>query len=137
MWNVDTQWAPEKAEMVACLRRGFRNNWHVQAAPNNLGDPSDRHALVADPVIPGSRGTPLKHQPVEMRSIQPVHRRPAVLPITHIRRNTPLPRDSDDPWNEALIAVTMNRRRKPYHGHTHAPRRHRSRGLFRCHSRMR
>jgi hypothetical protein len=73
--------------MAGCLLRRLGDDGHVQAPADYLSDVSHRHALVGDPVISGSRSTLLKHEPVEVCSIEPVHRGPAVEPLTHIRRN--------------------------------------------------
>jgi len=55
--------------MVGCLLGGPGDDRHVQASADDVSDVSDGHALVGDPVKPGSRGTLLKRQPVEMGSI--------------------------------------------------------------------
>ena len=48
---------------------------------DNFGDLSEGHAFFSDTVIPGPCETLLRHEPVEMRSIEPVHRGPAVEPF--------------------------------------------------------
>lgn len=90
--------------MVGCLRGGLGDDRQVQAPANYFSDVSNRHDLVGDPVIPGSRGTLLRRQPEEVGSIEPVHRGPAVEPVTHIRRNALLACDADNNGNEAVIA---------------------------------
>jgi hypothetical protein len=80
-----------RLEARQSIAGGLADDGHVQAAADHAGDVAERHALVGDPVIPGSCGTLLKHEPVEMSSIEPVHRGPAVKP------------------------VAMDRWRKPYH----------------------
>src|SRR5271170_3602844 len=53
--TVHTRKVPEKAKMVGRLREGLGDDRHLQAASDDLGDISKRHALFADRVIPGSR----------------------------------------------------------------------------------
>ncbi len=93
-------------------------------------DIAERHALVGDRVIPGSRRALLDRQPVETGRIEPVHRGPAIQPVTHIRRNTLLTRDLDEARNEGVIAVAMYLR-KPHHRHAHTTRRQRGGRRFR------
>jgi len=100
--------------MVGCLLGGLGDDRHVQVPADYIGDFSNRHALVGDPVKPGSRGTLLKRQPEEMGSIEPVHRGPAVEPITHIGRNALFTCDADESRDEAVIAVAMYRRRQAH-----------------------
>ena len=50
----------------------------------------------AVPVIPGSCGAHLKHEPVEMSRIEPMHRRPEVELVAQICRNALFPRDADE-----------------------------------------
>ena len=45
-----------------CLLVGLGDDRHVQAPADYASDVSNRHALVADPVIPGSRRTLLEDQ---------------------------------------------------------------------------
>src|SRR5205807_6441295 len=78
-----------------------------------------------------------EHEPVEMGSIEPVHRGPAVEPVTHIRRNALFTRDLDETRNEAVITVAMDRWGEAHHRHAHATRRHRSCCLFRSYARNR
>src|SRR5882762_8807529 len=123
--------------MVGCPLWGLGNHLHVQSPADYAGDFSNWHALIADRVIFGSSGTLLNRQPEEMGGVESMHRGPAVEPVTHIRRNALLPRDADDCRNEAVVAVTVDSGRKPYHRHTDATRRHRSSCLFGGYARMR
>ena len=77
--------------MAGRLLRGLGDDRHVQAAADDLGDLSERHALVGDRVIPGPRRALLQRQPEETGRIEPVHRGPAVEPVAHVRRNALLP----------------------------------------------
>ena len=74
--------------MVGCLLGGLGDDRHLQAAADCVSDVSKRHALFGDRVIPGSRSSLLKRQPVEVGSIEQVHRGPAVEPVADIRRDT-------------------------------------------------
>src|SRR5260370_22034894 len=89
---VDTNEVREPAKMVGRLLGGSGDDRHVQASADHAGDVPERHALVGDPVIFGSRGTLLQHESVEMGSIEPVHRGPAVEPVPHVRPNAFLTR---------------------------------------------
>jgi hypothetical protein len=87
--------------------------------------------LFGDLLHLGSCGTLLKHEPVEMSSIELVHRGPAVEPVAHIRRNALLTRETDEARNEAVITVAMDRRRQAHRRCAHATRRQRKRRIFR------
>jgi hypothetical protein len=97
------------AKVVDCFLGGLGDDRQVQAPADHASDVSERHTLFGDPLIPGSCGTLLQHEPVEMSSIEPVDRGPAVEPVAHIRRNAPLPRATDQERNEAVIPVAMDR----------------------------
>ncbi|MDB6045180.1 MAG: hypothetical protein JWM63_3731 [Gammaproteobacteria bacterium] len=64
----------EPTKVVRCFLGGLADDRHVQAAADHASDVSERHTLVGDPVIPGSCGTLLEYEPVEMGSIEAVHR---------------------------------------------------------------
>jgi hypothetical protein len=40
-----------------------------------------------------------------MSGVEPAHRGPAVEPVAHIRRDTLLTRETDEGWNETVVAV--------------------------------
>ena len=73
----------EPPEVVRCFLGGLTDDRHVQTAADHARDVSERHALFADPVIDSCR-TFLKHEPVEMSSIEAVHGRPAIEPVAHM-----------------------------------------------------
>ena len=73
------------AKVVGCLIVGLADDRQVQAAADHATNISERNALVGDPVIPGSCGTPLKRQPKEMGSIKLVHSGSAIESIADIR----------------------------------------------------
>ena len=117
--------------MLGCLLRRFANDRHIQVPADYISDVSERHALFGDAMIPGSRGTLLKHEPVKMSSIEPMHRGPAVEPIAYLDRNALLTCNADENRNEAMITIAMDRWRKAHHRHAHTTRCHRKSGLFR------
>src|SRR5580704_7304497 len=82
--TVHTRKVPEKAKMVGCLLGGFRDDRHLEAAPDGLGDVAKRHALFGDGVIPGSRRGLLKRLPVEAGNVEHVRGGPAVEPVADI-----------------------------------------------------
>ena len=114
------------AKMIGCRLRRFGDDRHLQAAADDLGNVSERHALFGDPVIAGIGGAVFKRKPVEMSRIEPVHRRPTVEPVAHIGRNALLTRDGDKDRNEAVIAVAVYGWRKAHHQRVHSTGRHRS-----------
>jgi hypothetical protein len=57
-----------------------------------------------------------------MSSVQPVHRGPAVEPVTLIRRNALRTRDADESRHEAVVAVAMYRRRQAHRRCAHSLR---------------
>jgi hypothetical protein len=83
----------EPADMIGCLLRGPGDDWHVQAMADHHSGISGQYVLVGDRLIPGACGPVLKHEPVEMGSIEPVHGGPTVEPVDCIRRNAPFTRD--------------------------------------------
>src|SRR5258708_35609238 len=98
--------------MTGCLFERFRDDRHVQASADDVRDLSGRHTLVGDPVKPRSRRSFLERQPEEMGGIEPVHRGPAVEPVTGIRGNALFTRDADQRRHEAVIAAAMHRCRE-------------------------
>src|SRR5580692_149624 len=66
-----------------------------------------------------------------MRGVEPMHSRPAVEPVAHIRRNTLLPCDADKSWNEAVITLAVDRWGKAQHRRTDSACRQRKRRLLR------
>jgi hypothetical protein len=63
---------------------------------------------------------PLQCQPVKPGGIQPVHCRPTILPLTHIRGKAPFARDADETRNEAVMLTIAVYLRKPHHEHAHS-----------------
>jgi hypothetical protein len=57
----------------------------IQAATDGVRNISKRHSLFGNAVIPGARRTLLKRQSEEIRSIEPVHRGPAVESVADKR----------------------------------------------------
>ena len=127
----------EPAKMIGCGLRRFGDDRHVEAAPDDLGNVSERHAFFGDAVIAGIGGAIFKREPIKMSRIEPVHRRPTVEPVAHTGRNALLTRDGDKDRNEAVIAVAVNGWRQADHRRAYSAGRHRSRSFFRSCARMR
>src|SRR5882757_9466382 len=121
---------PEPAKVAGCFLARLADDRHIQAAADHAGDVSQRNPLFGERVIAVSRGTFLKHEPVEPRGIEPMHRGPAVEPLAHIGRYALFTRDPDQVRDEGVIAVAMDRWRKTDHRHAYATRRHRGCRLF-------
>src|ERR1700722_10440317 len=82
---------------------------------DELSDLSSRYALVNHTVVPCSDGTFLEHESVEMSSIQPVHRGPAVEPVAYKCGNALFTCDANQAWNKTVITVAVDRWGKPQH----------------------
>jgi hypothetical protein len=111
---------PSQPKWSAASSGGLGDDRHIQVAADDVSDVSKRHALFGDPVIPGSRRTLLKRQPEEMRSIESVHRGPAVEPVADKRRDTLLASQSDHVGDEALLHSVVDRWRQAHHRRAHA-----------------
>src|SRR5258708_38842234 len=98
--------------MGGCFFAGFADNRYIQMPADDLSNLSNRYALIGDAVISGCKGAFLNREPVQMSSIEPVHRGPAITTVPHIRRNTFLTRDVNQAWHKAVITVAVDRRRK-------------------------
>src|SRR5580658_10084934 len=105
----------DPTKMAGGLLGRLADNRHFQTPSDDARDVLERHALVGDPVVPGSRGTLFNREPVKMGSIEPVHRGPTVLTITYICRNPFFARDGDETRDKTVIAVAMHRGREEYH----------------------
>ena len=86
--NIGTYEEPEEAEMSGRFLGRLGDDWHFQASAYHLGDFSKLYTLFGDRVIPGVRTPLLKRQAEEVGSIEPMHRRPTVEAVTHVRRNS-------------------------------------------------
>ncbi|MCU1221754.1 MAG: hypothetical protein JWN42_2951, partial [Candidatus Angelobacter sp.] len=64
--------------MPGCFLRRPGNHRQTQAFSDYLSDVANRYTFVADSVIPGSCGTLFNREPVQMRSIEPVHSGPTI-----------------------------------------------------------
>jgi hypothetical protein len=121
----------EPLKMAGRFLGSLAHDRHVQAATDYASNVSEWHAFVGDCVIPGPCGLFLNHKPVEMSGIEPVHRGPAVEPLTHTGRNALLSRETDEARNEAMITVAMDRWRKTHQRHAHTTHRQGNRCFFR------
>src|SRR5437899_1240888 len=128
---VDAKEASDPAKMIGCFLGRFADDRYVQATADCLSDLSSGYALVGDAVIRGSSTAFLKYEPIEMSSIEPVHRRPAIETVPYKCGNALLTCDPDQVWHKAVITVAMDRRRKPQHRGPDSACRQRERLLLR------
>src|SRR6266446_10341022 len=80
---VHTKEESDPAKMIGCFLTRLADDRYIQMPADDLSDLSSRYTLVGHAVIPCSDGAFLEHEPVEMSSIQPVHRGPAVEPVPY------------------------------------------------------
>jgi hypothetical protein len=113
--SVHTKEQSDPAKMIGCFLASLADDRYVQVPADDLGDLSSRYALVGNAVIPRSGGAFLEHEPVEMSSIVPMHRGPAVEPVAYIRGNALVSRDADQAWHKAMVIAAVDRRGKPQH----------------------
>ena len=71
--------------MVDCFLGGFGHDRHVKAFSDDVGNFSERNALVSNPVKRSSRGSLLKYQPEKVGSIEAMHGGPAIESVAYIR----------------------------------------------------
>src|SRR5271154_1368664 len=128
---VHTKEASNPAKMIGCLLARLADDRHVQTPSDDLSDLSSRYALIGHTVVPCTSRFSLEREPIEMSSIEPVHRGPAVEPIPDICGNALFACDADQPWYKAVIAVAMDRRREPHYGCLDSARRQRKPRLLR------
>jgi hypothetical protein len=121
----------EPAEMFGRRLGSLGHNRHIQPAADQGGDVLEQHTLLGNRVITVAAGPPFNGKPVDGSRIQPVHRGPAVEPFADIGRHALFAREVDEVRYEAMVAVTMNRRRKTDHRRAHSLRRERRSGRFR------
>src|SRR5579864_3195199 len=81
-------------EMCAPLVLSEAPDREAEPCANRFRNRAHGHALFGDSMISASRGSFLNHEPVELSSIEPVHRGPAVEAVAHIRRNALLARNA-------------------------------------------
>src|SRR5438270_9764442 len=105
---VDAKEASDPAKMRGCCLGRFADDRYIQATADCLSDLSSRYAFVGDAVIRGSSTTFLKHEPVEMSSIEPVHRGPAIEPVPYKCGNSLFTCDADQMWHKAVITHAMD-----------------------------
>src|SRR5580658_2371202 len=129
--TVDTKEVSDPAKMIGCFLARFADNRYVQATADCLSDLSSRYALVGDAVIRGTSNTFLKHKPVKVSRIEPMHRWPAIKPVPYECRNSFFTRDADQTRHKAVVAIAVDRRRKPQHRCADSARRQRKRRLLR------
>src|SRR6266478_5218529 len=113
--SVYTKEESDPAKMIGCSLARLADDRYVQLPTDDLSDLSSRYALVGHAVIPCSDGTFLEHQPVEMSSIQLVHRGPAVEPVAYKCGKALFTCDANQAWHKAVITVAVDRWGKPQH----------------------
>ena len=111
--SVYTKEVTDPAKMIGCFLARLADDRYVQMPANDLSDLSSRYALVGHTVISGYTGAFLKRESVEMSSIEPVHRGPAVEPLAYKCGNALFTRDADQAWHEAVITAAVDRWGKP------------------------
>jgi hypothetical protein len=111
--TIDTKKVADPAKMIRCFLARLADDRYVQMPADDLSDLSSRNALVGHAVIRRAGGSFLKRKPVEMRSIEPMHRWPAVEPVAYICGNALFTCDANQAWHEAVITVAVDRWRKP------------------------
>ena len=111
--DVEGEEGAEPTEMIERLFRWNRGDGNAEVAADSGGDVADRDSLVIDRMQSRARGCGLQRQPKQASRVVPVHGGPAVGAVTGVRGDALLAGDVDQPWNEAVVAVTVHRRRQP------------------------
>src|SRR5258708_38850601 len=117
--------------MMGCFLARLADDRYVQRPTDVPRHLSRRYALLGQPVIPCSDGPFREHKPVEMSSIQLVHRGPTVEPVAYIRGNGLFSCNADQAWHKAVITVAVDRWGKPQHRCADSACRQRKRRLLR------
>src|SRR5580658_6059433 len=117
---VDGREPGEPAEMRSRLFRRLWDCRNVQSPANHLGDLFERHAFISDRVERARVRAALKGEPKNPGRIEPMYAWPAVLTVPEIGGDALLAGKTDDPRDEAVIAMAVHRRRQPHGGHAHA-----------------
>jgi hypothetical protein len=108
---------------------------NVQAASDRTGDILESDRLVGNPVIASARGAFLEREPKQNCGIEPMHGGPAIETLAHIGGHRFFACNADQRWNEAVVAVTVDRRRETNQRYAHAARRNRACSFIASHSR--
>src|SRR5258708_17085511 len=120
--SIDSKEVRDPAKMPGSFLWRLGNQRQVQASADYGSDIANRYAFVGDSVIPGSCGTFFKCEPVQMRSIEPVHSGPTIKTVTYIRRDAFFACNVDQSRNKTMVAVSMHRWRKAHHHDMNASR---------------
>src|SRR5271169_3963655 len=97
--------------MVDRLRGRLGDDRQLQPPADDLGNVSNRHTLLRDRMIAGSRTSLLERQPVKAGSVEPMHRGPAVAPVADERGDTLLASYGDHVADEALPVSVVDLRK--------------------------
>src|ERR1700722_11757412 len=106
--SVYTKEASDPAKMIVCFLARLADDRYVQMPADNLRNLSSRYALVGHAVILGARGTFFEHEPIEMSSIKPVYRRPAVESVADKCGNTSFTCDANQARHTAVITAAVD-----------------------------
>src|SRR5260370_36107976 len=101
--------------MGGCRLGRLCNHGQLAAPDDYLSHLSNRSTFAGDSMKGSCRGSLLKNELVEVRSLEPVHCGPAVKPVAHIRRDALFTRDADESRHKAVIAISMDRWRAAQH----------------------
>src|ERR1700674_3020955 len=99
--------------MIGCFLARLADDRYVHAPADCRRTLSSRYALVGHAVIQVADGSFLEREPVEMSSIQPVHRGPAVEAVAYKCGNSLFTCDANQAWHKTVMAVAVDRRGKP------------------------
>src|SRR4029077_13025789 len=98
---VHTKKEADPAKMIGCFLPRLADDRYVQLPADDLSDFSSRHALVRHAVISGCSRAFLKHEPVEMSSIESMHCGPAVESVAYKCGNALFPCDANQARHKA------------------------------------
>src|SRR6266404_8069179 len=110
----------EPGEVMGGCFRVLTDHRHLQTAADDLGDLPKGYAFFGHAVITGPCSPFFQSEPEQMSSIEPMHCRPAVEPLADVGRSSFLTRYIDESRHKAVIAIAVNRRRKPHNRHAHS-----------------
>src|SRR6185369_3915649 len=104
----------EPGEVMGRFFRRLTDDGHVQTAADDVGDLPKGYAFFGHAVITGPCSPFFQSEPEQMGSIEPVHCGPAVEPLADVCGSSFLTRHIDENRYKAVVAIAVNRRRKPH-----------------------
>lgn len=81
---------------------------HLQASANDFSDLPHRYSLFTDGMVPTACFVLIQRELIEMGNIENMSRGPAVVSITHIRRDSLFTSQLDRVGDEALLEGVVN-----------------------------